>query len=579
MALTPRRSIIVSKDVAVISTMKKSKTKIITRPEGRKSNAKKLRLIKTTRKHCSFEGCTNKATSGGVCKTHGAKKYIYICTFDKCTITHGAPATPRQQCNQEGCTNIAIKGGVCITHGAETKRCSFDGCTNQPKKGGVCITHGAEKKGCSFKSCMNKAYKGGVCTIHGANMTRKRCNYEGCTKYPQKGGVCKTHGAIVIKKRCTFVGGCTNQAIKGGVCVTHGAKMKGCSIEGCTYQAQKGGVCVTHGAKVKRCNFEGCNNHIVKGGVCWAHGAKGVVRRCSFEGCTNYVQKGGVCVTHGAKIKRCSHEGCNKCAIKGGVCITHGAEVKRCSFEGCNKYVVKGGVCVTHGAKVKRCSHMGCIKQAQKGGVCCRHRSNISINSNNNSALRPKADGIKEAIKVFQSKNNPTGADWTLLVEALAPSAVDDVEAVGYMIRKEFSSGWFRGIVGLIRENAAGGRTRRVFYEDGDSEDLSLLQLKSLPSEANKTIVKQRRAASGVQATSDREEFVTCNAANNNNNNNNLMLQSNADLINAIPPHQLMNYEDEEELNSWIWRSNARMASHLASYNVTGPVVSAPSVS
>jgi hypothetical protein len=39
-----------------------------------------------------------------------------------------------------------------------------------------------------------------------------------------------------------------------------------------------------------------------------------------------------------------------------------------------------------------------------------------------------------------------------------------------------------------------------------------------------------------------------------------------------------MNYEDEEELNSWIWRSNARMASHLASYNVTGPVVSAPSV-
>jgi hypothetical protein len=218
---------------------------------------------------------------------------------------------------------------------------------------------------------------------------------------------------------------------------------------------------------------------------------------------------------------------------------------------------------------------MGCIKQVQKGGVCCRHRSNISINSNNNSVLRPKADGIKEAIKVFQSKNNPTGADWTLLVEALAPSAVNDVEAVGYMIRKEFSSGWFRGIVGLIRENAAGGRTRRVFYEDGDSEDLSLLQLKSLPSDANKTTVKQCRAARGVQATSGREEFVTCIAANNNIPT----MQPNVDLITAIPPHQLMNYEDEEELNSWIWRSNARMASHLASYNVTGPVVSAPSVS
>jgi hypothetical protein len=83
-----------------------------------------------------------------------------------------------------------------------------------------------------------------------------------------------------------------------------------------------------------------------------------------------------------------------------------------------------------------------------------------------------------------------------------------------------------------------------------------------------------------VQAPSDREEFVTCIATNNNNNsnNNNLMLQPNAEVITAIPPHQLMNYEDEEELNSWIWRSNARMTSHFALYNAAGPVVSAPSV-
>jgi hypothetical protein len=170
------------------------------------------------------------------------------------------------------------------------------------------------------------------------------------------------------------------------------------------------------------------------------------------------------------------------------------------------------------------------------------------------NALRPKADGIKEAIKVFQSQNNPTNADWTILVEALAPTAVNNVEAVGYMIRKEFSSGWFRGIVGCIRE---GGRTRRVFYEDGDSEDLSLMQLKSLPSDTNKTTVKQCRAARGVQATSDGEEFVTCIAANNSSNNNDLMLQPNADVLPAIPPHQsIMNYEDEEELNSWIWKSS-----------------------
>ena len=49
----------------------------------------------------------------------------------------------------------------------------------------------------------------------------------------------------------------------------------------------------------------------------------------------------------------------------------------------------------------------------------------------------------KTTIKVFQSQKNPTGTDWSLLVTKLAPTAVDDVEAVGYMIRKEFSVGWY----------------------------------------------------------------------------------------------------------------------------------------
>jgi hypothetical protein len=35
------------------------------------------------------------------CITHGAKRYVYICSH-------------------KGCNNIAVKGGVCITHGAIT---------------------------------------------------------------------------------------------------------------------------------------------------------------------------------------------------------------------------------------------------------------------------------------------------------------------------------------------------------------------------------------------------------------------------------------------------------------------------
>ena len=96
-----------------------------------------------------------------MCITHGAKKLVYICSF-------------------EGCLNQVVRGGVCITHGAKVtyKRCSFEGCTKLAQKGGVCITHGAR-------------------------VTRKRCNHEGCTNRVQKGGVCVTHGAKV--KRCSHV--------------------------------------------------------------------------------------------------------------------------------------------------------------------------------------------------------------------------------------------------------------------------------------------------------------------------------------------------------------------------------------
>jgi hypothetical protein len=448
------------------------------------------------------------------------------------------------------------KEGVCIIHGSERKRCSFEeGCTNNIALKG-CVTHAAneKRKRCSFKGCTNFAQKGGVCITHGAKV--KQCSFKGCTKHAKRGGVCVTHGAK--RKQCSFKG-CANQVQKGGVCITHGAKRKQCSFKGCINQAKKGGVCVTHGAKVmhKRCSHEGCTNGAVKGGVCITHGAIQKHKRCSFKGCTYGVIKGGVCITHGAKKPLCSFKGCTNQVVLGGICTTHGAKRKRCSFMGCINIVQQGGVCTTHGAKRKRCSHEGCTNGAVKGGVCITHGKKVKFVTVDNDNDDDNGDddvndnnGINEAIKAFQSQKNPTGTDWTLLVAKLAPRAVDDVEAVGYMIRKEFSSGWFRGIVGHIHKNAAGGKTRRVYYEDGDMEDLSLMQLKSLPPDTHTT---QREPPRGVHTKLNRNELVTtCIAANANNPTP----QLNTDVIPATPSSQFNNYEDEEELNSWIWRSS-----------------------
>jgi hypothetical protein len=44
---------------------------------------------------------------------------------------------------------------------------------------------------------------------------------------------------------------------------------------------------------------------------------------------------------------------------------------------------------------------------------------------------------------------------------------------------------------------------------------------------------------------------------------NNPVLQSNA-IPPSVPPHQAVDYDDEEELNSWIWRSS-RMTRELGS--------------
>ena len=74
-------------------TIQGSKERMVTK---KSQPAVKARIRKT----CSTDGCANGAKKGGVCWTHGAKKYVYIC-------------------NHKGCTKKVRKGGVCVTHGAK----------------------------------------------------------------------------------------------------------------------------------------------------------------------------------------------------------------------------------------------------------------------------------------------------------------------------------------------------------------------------------------------------------------------------------------------------------------------------
>lgn len=51
---------------------------------------------------------------------------------------------------------------------------------------------------------------------------------------------------------------------------------------------------------------------------------------------------------------------------------------------------------------------------------------------------------------------------------------------VGYTFRKQFDDGWYTGEVVKIRPGAARGKDRRCRYNDGDEEDLSMLELQTL---------------------------------------------------------------------------------------------------
>ena len=71
--------------------------------------------------------------------------------------------------------------------------------------------------------------------------------------------------------------------------------------------------------------------------------------------------------------------------------------------------------------------------------------------------------------------------------EAITDAKGVPITAVGFSFEKFFKGhGWFKGKVVEIRPGAAGGHDRRCEYEDGDMEDLSLQQLRSLHHLAQK---------------------------------------------------------------------------------------------
>ena len=105
------------------------------------------------------EGYTNIAQNVGVCWRHGAKKEIYLCSNDGCTIllskeecargmgqrSNDASAKDAQiMLNKERCAQrmgqsanfvtvmdgqikLSEVGGLCVRHGAKRKRCSSEG--------------------------------------------------------------------------------------------------------------------------------------------------------------------------------------------------------------------------------------------------------------------------------------------------------------------------------------------------------------------------------------------------------------------------------------------------------------------
>ena len=77
------------------------------------------------------------------------------------------------------------------------------------------------------------------------------------------------------------------------------------------------------------------------------------------------------------------------------------------------------------------------------------------------------------------------------------------ITSVGHSFEKLFNGhGWFKGKVVQIRPGAVGGKNRRCEYEDGDMEDLSLHQLRSLYHATQKKMTNQQGGV-GASAASE----------------------------------------------------------------------------
>jgi hypothetical protein len=203
--------------------------------------------------------------------------------------------------------------------------------------------------------------------------------------------------------------------------------------------------------------------------------------------------------------KKCNFDGCINIAVRGGVCVTHGAEKKRCSHEGCANYVQKGGVCVTHGATKKRCSHEGCTNGVVKGGVCITH-----------GAEKKKRCSHEGCTKQAQQKGGVCVTHGAKLKRCSFEGCTNCVVKGGVCV-----------IHGAKRE-----RKRCSF--------------KGCSSYAQKAGLCKRHCSKSI---------ITLT---------NPVLHSNA-VPPSVPP-QAVDYEDEEELNSWIWGSS-RMTRELGSSN------------
>jgi hypothetical protein len=176
---------------------------------------------------------------------------------------------------------------------------------------------------------------------------------------------------------------------------------------------------------------------------------------------------------------------------------------KQCSFKGCTNKAQTGGVCVTHGATKKRCSHKGCTNGVIKNGVCVTH-------------------GARKKRCSYEGCTN---------------QAIKGGVCVTHGATKKRCSH-----KGCTNHAKKGG----VCWTHGAKVNAKLCSHDGCSSYCQKGGVCYRHRSRKVST-------------------HRTTLEPNA--VPPVPHNQVVDYEDEEELNSWIWRSQAHIKN-----NVPGPV-------